>query len=82
MEAEGRSVLRGQSIPNNSPQGRTACGARQAEVEQQTICAKQVGMASMPGQKRDEAKVETEESKWRELAERGITATEQQEADG
>jgi hypothetical protein len=37
-------------------------------------------MASMPGQKRGEAKVETEESKWRELAERGTEATGQREA--
>jgi hypothetical protein len=37
-------------------------------------------MASMPGQKRGEVKVETEESKWRELAERGTGATGQQEA--
>jgi hypothetical protein len=37
-------------------------------------------MASKLGQKRDEAKVETEESKWRELTERGTTATGQQEA--
>ena len=37
-------------------------------------------MASMPGQKRDEAKVKTEGLKWRELAERGTEATEQREA--
>jgi hypothetical protein len=37
-------------------------------------------MVSMPGQKRGEAKVETEESKWRELAERDTEATGQQEA--
>jgi hypothetical protein len=37
-------------------------------------------MASMPGQKRGEAKAETEESKWRGLAERDTEATGQQEA--
>jgi hypothetical protein len=37
-------------------------------------------MASMPELKRGEAKVETEESMWRELAERGTEATGQQEA--
>jgi hypothetical protein len=34
----------------------------------------------MPELKRGEAKVETEESMWRELAERGTEATGQQEA--
>lgn len=43
-------------------------------------CAKQEEMVSMPGQKRGGAKVEIEESKWRELAERGTEATGQQEA--
>jgi hypothetical protein len=57
-----------------------ACGARQVEVEQRTTCARQEEMASMPGQKPDEAKVETEESKWRELAERGTEVTGQQAA--
>ena len=37
-------------------------------------------MVSMPGQKQDEAKAQTVESKWRELAERGTKATGQQEA--
>lgn len=37
-------------------------------------------MVSMLGQKQDEAKVQTVESKWRELAERDTEATGQQEA--
>lgn len=37
-------------------------------------------MVSMLERRQGEAKVETEESKWRELAERGTEATEQQEA--
>lgn len=39
-------------------------------------------MVSMAGQNQGEAKVETVESKWRELAEHDTEATEQQEAGG
>lgn len=49
-----------------------AFDARQAE--QQMTCARQEEMGLMAGQKRDEAKVETVESKWRGSAGRGTEA--------
>lgn len=62
----------------NLRQGRRACGEQQ--VERQMTCARQEEMVSMPGPKQGEARVETVESKWRELAEHGTEATGQQGA--
>ena len=67
-------------VQTDLPRGKKACGARQAEVEQQTTCARQEEMASMSGRKQDEAKVEIAASKWRELGEHDTKAPGQQEA--
>lgn len=58
----------------NLPVDSMAYGVPEAVFGQQTICARQEGMASMPVQRLDEAKAGIVGSKWRESGERDTEA--------